>query len=62
MIDRLYDTGMLMSGEVRHYNAWEHPTMPRLRATQPIGQRRQPISPSRKRGYVALLLDVLRSK
>ncbi|MBN1403354.1 MAG: hypothetical protein JW942_02650 [Opitutales bacterium] len=65
MIDRLYDNGMLTSGEARHYNCWEYPTMPRLRNPQPVVQaRRQPVRnmSTRKRGYVAILFDVLRAR
>ncbi|MFA5256535.1 MAG: hypothetical protein WC360_00140 [Opitutales bacterium] len=63
MIDRLYDNGMLMSGEVRHYNSWDYPTMPRLRQ-QPLAPRRAPLrnAQSRQRGYIALLFDVLRTR
>jgi hypothetical protein len=66
MIDRLYDNGMLMSGEARHCNCWEYPTMPRLR--RDLTAQSADVSqtgfqmPSRKRGYVAILIDVLRSK
>jgi hypothetical protein len=66
MIDRLYDNGMLMSGEARHCNCWEYPTMPRLRrdltAQGPAVSQTAFQMPSRKRGYVAILIDVLRSK
>lgn len=61
MINRLYDNGMLMSGEVRHCNCWEYPTMPRLQRHSTISAK--PSKPiSRQRGYVALLFDVFRAR
>jgi len=63
MIDRLYDNGMLNSGEAQHYNSWDYPTMPRL-AKQGAVSRRLPIRKvqSRKRGYLTRLFYVLRAR
>jgi len=66
MIDRLYDNGMLMSGEARHCNCWEYPTMPRLShtASDENGSLRDNFNqelPYRKHGYVAILVNALRS-
>jgi hypothetical protein len=64
MMDRLYDSGSLSSGEARHCNNWEYPTMPRLNRSEPSFSRQsfRPNFESRKRGYVAILIDVLRAR
>ena len=67
MIDRLYDNGMLMSGEARHCNCWEYPTMPRLRRDSSTYYLPEvaPVDygmPTRKRGYVAVLIDAFRAR
>lgn len=69
MIDRLYDNGMLVSGEAQHCNSWEYPTMPRLNRPSFDGISGSPVRSSsrrndlsRKRGYVAILLDAFRSR
>jgi hypothetical protein len=65
MIDRLYDNGMLQSGEARHCNCWEYPTMPRLsrdvsKEGNLFGNNLQEFQ-SRKHGYVTILINALRS-
>lgn len=64
MMDRLYDNGMLLSGQARHCNKWEYPTMPRIRWEEPSVSRQAVPSglDSRKRGYVAILFDVFRAR
>jgi hypothetical protein len=67
MIDRLYDNGMLMSGEAKHCNCWEYPTMPRLGhdasdITNSVDSDINQSLPYRKHGYVAILMNALRSR
>ncbi|HNX05021.1 MAG TPA: hypothetical protein PKI32_05940 [Opitutales bacterium] len=64
MTDRMYDNGMLLSGEARHCNKWEYPTMPRLQREEPSAccQNIRQNFDARKRGYVAILIDVLRAR
>jgi len=67
MIDRLYDNGMLMSGEARHCNCWEYPTMPRLGhgasdENDTFGKNSNKNLSYRKHGYVAILMNALRPR
>jgi hypothetical protein len=68
MIDRLYDNGMLESGDARHCSRWIYPTMPRLNGDAALlGAVRDdaPVSHghieiSRKRGYANILRKAFR--
>jgi hypothetical protein len=65
MIDRLYDNGMLTSGEARHYNSWDLPTMPRLQRTGavvPVSAEQVGMVQLKKQGAVAALWAAIRSR
>jgi hypothetical protein len=66
MSNRLYDNGMLSSGEARHCNYWEYPTMPRLHRDGPavddLDNPTASVEPrSRNHGYVAFFFNMFRS-
>lgn len=65
MTRRFYQNGMLTTGEPKHFNEWEFPSMPKLQrsdeqASRTASQKGQPIV-FHKRGLSRLLMDVLRS-
>lgn len=67
MLNRLYQNGMLTSGEPRHFTAWDFPNRPRLRLGDstrnevlPNNQTANPRHWPRRK--LALLLDAIRAR
>jgi hypothetical protein len=67
--ERLMQSGILNSGEPRHYASWDPPTVPRLNASAPAAgvnavlsrrQRARGAAPEARRIFLGAFLDRIR--
>lgn len=66
-MNRLYQNGIISSGEPRHFNEWDFPSVPRLEhrlsfAEQRPARRRVLVSRGRQGGLLTQIFNVLRSR